>query len=314
VLRTGAVAHEVLLGFETFRFDMDTVMLRVNPSAANSFYAIDIHQPVYGQAQPTPVANIDTLERQRNHAFYLQDAVTLAPQWRLLAGVRVDNYRQTLLNRRTGVATRQEPSATSPRVGISWLPSAQWTVYANAGRSFRPNVGTDFGGNGFEPERSRALELGAKWESADRRVGMTAALFDIRKRSVLTADPVNTGYSVAAGEVGSRGLELDFAGQVSTRWRVNASLVLNDCWPSMRTPGPTASVSASAVASRMSARASARRPPTSSCRPTPPPSWSPIGASAPRCAPRWMSTTCSTPPTTPAPTAACGSPPARRAR
>jgi iron complex outermembrane receptor protein len=101
-------------------------------------------------------------------------------------------------------------------------------VYANAGRSFRPNVGTDFGGNGFEPERSRALELGAKWESADRRVGMTAALFDIRKRSVLTADPVNTGYSVAAGEVGSRGLELDFAGQVSTRWRVNASLVLND--------------------------------------------------------------------------------------
>jgi iron complex outermembrane receptor protein len=228
MLRTGAVAHEMLLGFETFRFDMDTVMLRVNPSAANGFYAIDIHQPVYGQAQPTPVANTDTLERQRNHAFYLQDAVTLAPQWRLLAGVRVDNYRQTLLNRRTGVATRQEPSATSPRVGISWLPSAQWTVYANAGRSFRPNVGTDFGGNGFEPERSRALELGAKWESADRRVGMTAALFDIRKRSVLTADPVNTGYSAAAGEVGSRGLELDFAGQVSTRWRVNASLVLND--------------------------------------------------------------------------------------
>src|SRR5256885_11662818 len=35
------------------------------------------------------------------------------------------------------------------------------------------------------------LELGAKWESADQRMGATAALFDIRKRNVLTADPGN---------------------------------------------------------------------------------------------------------------------------
>lgn len=232
-VRAAGVVHEVLLGAETFRFDMDTVMLRVNPSTASP-YAINIYQPVYGQAQPTPAANTDTLEHQRGTAFYAQDAITLAPQWRLLAGVRVDHYRQSLLNRRTGLTTRQDPSASSPRIGISWLPSAQWTVYASAGKSFRPNVGTDFSGQAFAPESGRALELGAKWESAGQRMGLTAALFDIRKRNVLTADPAaltdpsRTGFSVAAGEVGSRGLELDFAGQVSTSWRVNASLVLND--------------------------------------------------------------------------------------
>ena len=59
-------------------------------------------------------------------------------------------------------------------------------------------------------------------------MGATAALFDIRKRNVLTADPANTGYSVAAGEIRSRGLEFDFSGQLTTNWRVNASLVLND--------------------------------------------------------------------------------------
>jgi iron complex outermembrane recepter protein len=231
-LRTGGISHELLVGAEAYRFEMDSVMLRVNPSTTNP-YAIDILQPVYGQPQPTPAPNTDTLERQRNHALYLQDAVTLAPQWRLVAGVRVDSYRQTL-QRRAGNVSRpntrdeQSPSATSPRIGLSWLPSPQWTLYASAGRSFRPNVGTAFGGQGFEPESGRALELGSKWESDDRRMGMTAALFDIRKRNVLTADPVNTGYSVAAGEVGSRGLELDFAGQVGTHWRVNASLVFND--------------------------------------------------------------------------------------
>ncbi len=227
LLRTGSVKHELLLGAETFRFEMDTLMLRVNPSTTAP-YAINIYQPVYGQAQPTPLPNTDTLEHQRGSALYLQDAITLAPQWRLLAGLRVDRYRQSLLNRRSGLSTQQSPSATSPRLGISWLPSTQWTLYASAGKSFRPNVGTDFGGQTFDPESGRALELGAKWESVGQRLGLTAALFDIRKRKVLTADPVNTGYSIAAGEVGSRGLELDFSGQVSADWRVNASLVYND--------------------------------------------------------------------------------------
>lgn len=226
-VETGGLSHELLFGVERFRFEMDTRMLRANPSASQP-YAIDIHKPVYGQAQPTPLANTDTFERQRNTAFYLQDAITLAPAWRLLAGVRVDRYDQSLLNRRTGATTPQEPSSTSPRLGLSWLPTPQWTVYANAGRSFRPNTGSDAAGDAFTPETGRALELGAKWESADQRIGATAALFAIRKRHVLTSDPANAGHSIAAGEVRSRGLELDLAGQLSTHWRVNASLVFND--------------------------------------------------------------------------------------
>ena len=72
------------------------------------------------------------------------------------------------------------------------------------------------------------MEVGGKWESADRRVGATAALFDIRKRNVLTSDPANAGFSTAAGEVRSRGLEMDLSGRVSRHWRVNAGLVFND--------------------------------------------------------------------------------------
>ncbi|WP_428503199.1 TonB-dependent siderophore receptor [Roseateles sp.] len=226
-LKTGAIEHEVLLGLESFRFRMDSVMRRVNPTATQA-YAIDIQNPVYGQAQPLPLPNTDTLERQRNTALYLQDAIKLAPEWRLVAGLRFDDYRQSLHNRLKDSTASQQPSSSSPRVGLSWLPTPQWTVYANAGRSFRPNVGSDFALQGFEPETGRALELGSKWESADRRIGATAAFFDIRKRNVLTADPVNAGFSVAAGEIRSRGLEFDLAGQLSANWRVNASLVLND--------------------------------------------------------------------------------------
>lgn len=227
IVETGSFEHELLLGMETFRFEMDSVMLRVNPTAGSP-YAINIYNPVYGQAQPTPVANTDTLEEQRNTAFYVQDAIKLAPQWRVVAGVRVDNYEQTLDNRRNNTTTKQDPSATSPRLGLSWLPSAQWTVYANAGQSFRPNVGADANGKGFDPEVGKAYELGTKWENEGQRIGVTAALFDIRKTNVLTANPNNTNFSIAAGEVRSRGAELDLAGQMTRNWRVNASLVLND--------------------------------------------------------------------------------------
>jgi iron complex outermembrane receptor protein len=227
VLNTGAIEHELLLGVETYRFRMDTLMRRANPTVANP-YAINIYNPVYGGAQPVPGPNTDTLERQRNTALYAQDTIKLSPEWRLMAGVRVDRYDQTLLNRRNGALTEQTPTATSPRLGLSWLPTPQWTVYANTGRSYRPNVGTDVSARPFDPETGRALEIGTKWESADRRLGATAALFHIRKRDVLTADPLNPGFSTSAGEIRSRGLEFDLSGQLSARWRLNASLVLND--------------------------------------------------------------------------------------
>lgn len=226
-LRTGTLVHELLVGVQTDRFQMDQLMLRVNPGAAAP-YAVDLFAPAYGQLQPAPRPNTDTREVQRNTAVYLQDAITLSPQWRALVGLRTDRYDQTLDNRRSGVRTLQTPTSTSPRIGLSYLPNSAWTLYVNTGRSFRANVGSDAGGQPFAPESGQALELGAKWERADKRVGATVALFDIRKRNVLTNDPANAGFSIAAGEVGSRGVELDLAGQLTTHWRVTASLAYND--------------------------------------------------------------------------------------
>lgn len=225
--RTGALAHELLIGAEHYRFTMDSLMLRVNPSTSAP-YAINIYNPVYGQTQPTPTANTNTLEQQRDTALYLQDALKLGPAWRVVAGWRLDRYTQSLLNRRTSVTTQQDPTSSSPRLGITWLISPEWSGYANAGRSFRPNTGVDAQSQSFDPERGETFELGGKWQSTDKRIGATAALFEIRKQNVLTTDPTNSGYSVAAGEIRSRGLEFDLAGQLSAHWRVNASLVLDD--------------------------------------------------------------------------------------
>lgn len=226
-LRTGSVEHELTLGAETYRFQLDQLLLRANPTAGAP-YAIDVFNPVYGQPQPAPLPNTQTQEDQRNLAFYLQDVVKLGSSWRLLAGVRHDNYDQQLMNLRTRVLTKQSPTSTTPRVGLSYLPNSHWTLFGNAGKSFRPNVGANVAGGAFDPESGSALEAGVKWENASRRLGATLAVFDIRKKNVLTSDPLNAGFSIAAGEVRSSGFDVDFSGQLGRAWRINASFTYND--------------------------------------------------------------------------------------
>jgi iron complex outermembrane receptor protein len=218
----GGVQHELLAGVATYRFDIDQLMLRVNPNNASP-YSINIFNPVYGQAQPALLPNTNTREEQTSVAFYVQDTVSIGQHWRVLAGLRVDNYEQSLQNRRTNVRTDQSPGATSPRIGVSYLPNAQWTMFANAGKSFRPNTGASAAGAAFDPESGTAFEAGTKWENASRSLGATLAFYDIRKKNVLTGDPVNAGFSVAAGEVRSRGMDLDMTGMLNRSWRINAS-------------------------------------------------------------------------------------------
>ncbi len=225
--KTGALEHELMLGSEAYRFKIDQLLLRANPTNAAP-YAIDVLAPVYGQPQPVPGPNTYTREEQTNLALYLQDTVKLGAQWRLLLGLRHDRYDQELQDRRTNVTTTQSPNATSPRMGLSFLPNNTLTLYASAGKSFRPNTGASAAGTAFDPETGKAYEAGVKWEAVDKSMGGTLAVFDIRKKNVLTADPANAAFSIAAGEVRSRGFDADLSGQLSRAWRINASFTYND--------------------------------------------------------------------------------------
>ncbi|MCL6485117.1 MAG: TonB-dependent receptor, partial [Janthinobacterium lividum] len=212
--KTGALAHEVLAGVDAYHFDDHRVQLRRNPGAANA-YAVDIFNPVYG-GQAAPLAlSIDTQEGQQARGLYVQDQLDLGAQWKALVGVRRDTYTQDVVNNRFNVSNRQSLSATSPRAGLVYQPSKNWSLYASAAKGFRPNSGISIDNQAFPAERSRSYELGAKLETG--RLTGTVAVYDIRKSNVLTTNRANTDFAIAAGEVGSRGLELDVAGEVARR-------------------------------------------------------------------------------------------------
>ncbi|SPA53848.1 TonB-dependent siderophore receptor [Cupriavidus taiwanensis] len=221
---TGGLAHRMLVGVEASRLYMGMDIL-YSSLAANP-YAIDIYEPVYGQAKPPVSPSISTREHQRNLGAYLQDEVSLNDQWKLMAGVRFDNYHQSVDNLLTVTSTRQSQTAVSPRIGLTWLPTAQLSAYLSLGKSFRPNSGVDEAGNAFDPQHARAIEAGLKWQSEDARLGATLAVFDIRKNNVLTRSPTNPNFNIAAGDATSRGLEIDAFGQLDQHWRISSSFTL----------------------------------------------------------------------------------------
>lgn len=219
-------AHHVLAGVDGYRFIDDRLQLRKSPNAAAP-YAIDIYTPVYGGAQPTVLGpSIDTREQQWQTAFYAQDQIDIGAQWKALIGVRRDAYRQTITNyNRNGLQNHQALETTSPRAGIVYQPNRQISLYASAGKSFRPNSGIGINNESFPAESSRAYEAGVKYDAA---ISSTLALYSIRKKNVLTLNPLDTNYSLAAGEVGSKGVELDVAGEIARKLQLSFSYAYTD--------------------------------------------------------------------------------------
>lgn len=220
----GGMTHGLLFGADASTLWMNTEILR------STNYPIDIYNPVYGTAAPALTLRTSSSdERQRAKAFFMQDQLTLAPRWKLLLGARRDDFSQHVENRVARTVTSRQQQAWSPRAGLTYLPDEANSLYVSIGRSFRGNTGTDVNGQAFDPQRSRALEAGWKFQRTDGRLGATVAAYDIVKTNVLTASSV-PGYSVAAGEVKSTGLDADVYGQLDLHWRLTA----NASWDNAR--------------------------------------------------------------------------------
>lgn len=223
-LKTAGIVHNLLVGVDAYRFTDERRQFRL--ASAGS---IDIYEPVYGRVGTPTALTTDTREEQRAHAFYAQDQVDLAAQWKMTLGLRYDSYEQSLQNHLRSTVTAQSLSATTPRIGLVFQPSKTLSLYATASKSFRPNSGVKSDFTSFPAEKGKAYEMGAKLDSADSRITSTLALYKITKNNVLTPDPADpNNFSVAAGEVESKGVELDVSGEVLPGLRLSAAYAFTD--------------------------------------------------------------------------------------
>ncbi|BAP78379.1 TonB-dependent siderophore receptor [Pseudomonas sp. MT-1] len=212
--------HTLLTGIEYDDFNYNS---RIDRSAGGvNAFPIDIYEPVYGQPLPPTLGpNYWDDEDLKSYAFYMQDQVELTDRFTLQLGARLERFEQNYTNKLAAARSwDQAHNAVSPRIGAIYDLTEALAVYANASRSFKPNRSADRSGQAFDPEEGTAYETGIKYELPEHNLSVTAALFHITKENVLTADPVDSNFQVAAGEVRSRGFDLSVAGNITPQWRV----------------------------------------------------------------------------------------------
>ncbi|MHC5752154.1 MAG: TonB-dependent siderophore receptor [Nostoc sp.] len=231
--KTGFINHQLLLGVE-FAWKLYGNDYIRTPAAG-----IDIFNPVYGATLPTSFNTNENYESKQNTVgVYLQDQVTLLPNLKLLVGGRLDfiNYKDRGIdynnNRELTSENEFYDDAFSPRVGLVYQPIEPISLYASYSESFVPNNNRTVTGQALEPARGTQYEAGIKTELLDGKLSATLAAYEITKNNVATTDPNNTDYSIAAGEVKSRGIEFDISGRILPGWNVIASFAHNDTYVS----------------------------------------------------------------------------------
>ena len=233
---TGAVKHTLLAGLELGHDTYDNQAYyrngtcagtALNAAGSTSGYATcsPLLAPYQGNTPataPTLPGNLATASAT-TVAGYVNDTLELAPQWKLVAGVRQDHYRANITNSITSATTlgaeNQTVDFTSVRAGALWQPTPAQSYYVSYSTSFNPSleqlVATTGGTQPLPPQKNKAYELGGKWDMNDGNLSFTAAAFQITQTNARSQNSDGT-YS-ATGTVRVNGARAGVAGRVTDK-------------------------------------------------------------------------------------------------
>lgn len=224
---TGSITNHLLFGADYEQFKFDRYQTRFRPpvftptSTLTDLNAVNIFDPVYGNL-PTPTSFIfNDTEHQTAYGVYLTDQLDLTERFKVRLGGRYDWFKQDFDDQLVATQPpKQDVTKFSPQVGVIYEVNDGLTFYAAYAQGFRPNTGFDFYRNPFKPEETESYEVGMKFAALNSALTGTLAIFDMTKDNVITADPINQGYSLAIGEAKSKGVEFDVSGDLPAQFRI----------------------------------------------------------------------------------------------
>ncbi|WP_280812937.1 TonB-dependent siderophore receptor [Variovorax sp. TBS-050B] len=228
----GGLQQEWLIGTE---FGVQRKRL-FSVSSAVGYQRVNIFNPV-ADPLPIPAASfladgaIPSDSEFKTAALYLQDQITLAPQWKALVGARYDTFKQETRFERKLSPLERTDRKFSPRAGLVWQPDAAQSYYVSYSRSFQPsgeNFALSASNIDNDPEITVNKEIGAKFDLLDGTLNLTTALFDLERTGIKNTDPNNARRQINVGTQRTRGLELALNGRLPGRWDVSAGYAYLD--------------------------------------------------------------------------------------
>lgn len=253
-LSQGALTHDLSAGLELTRETL----------ASNGIAVLDgTTWPAANLYRPDP--DVAGLRWGRNGAdgeghtdtaaLYLFDTISLGQRWQLNGGLRMDHYRAEYNNSAACGGTRGPACDGAPagtvlpfvdarnsdtlfnwKLGALYKPTANSSLYANYAVSQQPPGGATLelsssanspNNPGYQPQKARTAEIGAKWNAGDGALLLTAALYDTRIENEVVLDPVDQRY-YQNGQKRVRGIELGAVGALAENWWISTGFTTMD--------------------------------------------------------------------------------------
>ena len=240
---TGTLKHSLSTGVEFTREKMGTKEWSATP-LATSLYKPNHHlktdlarTPGYTDSQ------MDT------YSAFLFDTVDISKYFSLNAGIRLDHYelksngvkntagRGEAANYE-GFHLKDDDNLFNWKVGALFKPTENGSIYANYAVQQQPPT-TVTGGDGvgntdalasntnidLDPQKTKTVELGTKWEFLDKRLLLTGALYQTELTNELEKDG---DVTYQTGKKTVKGIELGAVGNLSDNWQVIAGYTHQD--------------------------------------------------------------------------------------
>ncbi len=243
---TGAVKHSFLGGVDINqkKFYGDSYV-EYNKTSTGSlvYYPLDINNPMYGASVPnysTPggVKNGNTQQTANYVSVYALDELLFwNDRIRLTAGLRATHLKTD--NSVSGAITSTKDDAFTPRIGLSYSPVKDFTIYGLYDNTFQPQTGvqgiastsgtttTYTAGDAVKPLRGHLWEAGIKKDWMKGRWNTTVAVYSIKRRDVSEAIP-STTYRTQIGTSQSKGVDIDIKGEVAKGLNIIINYAYND--------------------------------------------------------------------------------------
>ncbi|EMB3080461.1 TonB-dependent siderophore receptor [Providencia rettgeri] len=209
-LDTGPIRHQLLFGFDyqTGKLDKDWW-----GSQTVSFDPwVKPHHPEF---RPYPVSRTSTTQRFDRYGVYLQDQLSWQ-QWDLLLSGRYDWSYLNTDNNLTNTTQKNDTSAWSQRVGLTYSFESGFSPWVSVSDSFDPVLGTDAEGKPFIPTESKQTELGIKYQNQSGDLMVSLAAYELEQKNVTTHNSLNPDYYNQTGKIRSRGIDFESRFAITT--------------------------------------------------------------------------------------------------
>lgn len=180
-------------------------------------------------------------------AIYAMDTLTVTERWLVNLGLRFDRFKTHQTGYVTAGATdaqiaalpgqniKSDANILSYQGGIVFKPRENGSIYVSYSTAATPSgfasgdsteSAVAITNKDLDPEETRSIELGTKWDFFEQRLSLTAAIFDMKKTNAKVTN--DQGVTDTVGEQAIKGFELGLVGAITPSWNISAGYTYLD--------------------------------------------------------------------------------------